>query len=101
MWEGERLLPAEWVEQATARQTSNGSNPDSPWDQGYGYQFWRNRHGAYRASGAGGQLALVMPEQDAVVAITAGTSQIRDIFNPCLGSPGARHARRTARCQSG
>ena len=80
-WEGEQLLSAEWVEQATSRQTSNGSNPDSPWDQGYGYQFWRNRHGAYRASGAGGQLALVMPEQDAVVAITAGTSQIRDIFN--------------------
>ena len=80
-WEGEQLLPAEWVEQATSRQTSNGSNPDSPWDQGYGYQFWRNRHGAYRASGAGGQLALVMTEQDAVVAITAGTSQIRDIFD--------------------
>ena len=80
-WEGEQLLSAEWVEEATSRQTSNGSNPDSPWDQGYGYQFWRNRHGAYRASGAGGQLALVMPEQDAVVAITAGTSQIRDIFN--------------------
>ena len=81
MWEGEQLLPAEWVQQATARQTSNGSNPDSPWDQGYGYQFWRNRHGAYRASGLAGQLALVMPEQDTVVAITAGTSQIRDIFD--------------------
>ena len=80
-WEGEQLLPAEWVAQATARQVSNGSDPDSAWDQGYGYQFWRNRHGAYRASGAAGQLALVMPEQDAVVAITAGTSQIRDIFN--------------------
>ena len=80
-WEGEQLLPAEWVAQATARQVSNGSNPDSAWDQGYGYQFWRNRHGAYRASGLGGQLALVMPEQDTVVAITAGTSQIRDIFD--------------------
>ena len=81
MWEGEQLLSAEWVEQATSRQTSNGSNPDSAWDQGYGYQFWRNRHGAYRASGLAGQLALVMPEQDTVVAITAGTSQIRDIFD--------------------
>ena len=80
-WEGEQLLPADWVARATARQTSNGSDPDSAWDQGYGYQFWRNRHGAYRASGLGGQLALVMPEQDAVVAITAGTSQIGDIFN--------------------
>ena len=80
-WEGEQLLSAEWVEQATSRQTSNGSNPDSPWDQGYGYQFWRNRHGAYRASGLGGQLALVMPEQNAVVATTSGTSQVADIFD--------------------
>ncbi len=30
-----------------ARQTSNGSNPKSDWEQGYGYQFWRCRNGAY------------------------------------------------------
>jgi CubicO group peptidase (beta-lactamase class C family) len=39
-WEGKQLVPASWVEAATARQTSNGSNPKSDWDQGYGYQFW-------------------------------------------------------------
>ncbi|MCW6004179.1 hypothetical protein K1W54_06235 [Micromonospora sp. CPCC 205371] len=39
---------------------------------GYGYQFWRSRHG-YRADGAFGQFCLVLPEHDAVVAITSGT----------------------------
>jgi len=36
MWEGKQIVPAEWVEEATSLQTSNGSNPDSDWDQGYG-----------------------------------------------------------------
>ena len=79
-WEGEQLLPAEWVEQASSRQTSNGSNPENDWDQGYGYQFWRSRHG-YRGDGAGGQFAIVLPEQDAVVATTSGTSQMADIMS--------------------
>lgn len=71
-WQGKQLVPAAWVEEATARQTSNGSNPKSDWDQGYGYQFWRSRHGAYRGDGAFDQYCIVLPEQDAVIAITAG-----------------------------
>jgi CubicO group peptidase (beta-lactamase class C family) len=34
-WHGKQLVPAGWIEAATARQTSNGSNPKSDWDQGY------------------------------------------------------------------
>ena len=79
-WEGEQLLPAEWVAEATARQTSNGSNPENDWDQGYGYQFWRSRHG-YRGDGASGQFALILPEQNAVVATTSGTAQMGDIMS--------------------
>ena len=44
-WQGKQLVPEAWVHAATARQTSNGSNPKSDWEQGYGYQFWRCRHG--------------------------------------------------------
>ena len=79
-WEGEQLLSADWVAQATARQTSNGSDPDNDWDQGYGYQFWRSRHG-YRGDGAGGQFALVLPEHDAVVAVTSGTRSMGVIMS--------------------
>ncbi|MCA1684857.1 MAG: beta-lactamase family protein, partial [Planctomycetia bacterium] len=80
-WGGKRLIPAEWVEAATARQTSNGSNPRSDWDQGYGYQFWRCRHGAYRGDGAFGQYCVVMPEQDAVVAITSGVKDMQAVLD--------------------
>jgi CubicO group peptidase (beta-lactamase class C family) len=80
-WQGKQLLPAAWVDEATARQTSNGSNPKSDWEQGYGYQFWRCRHGAYRGDGAFGQFCVVMPEQDAVVAITSGTRDMQAVLN--------------------
>jgi CubicO group peptidase (beta-lactamase class C family) len=81
MWRGRRLLPAAWVEEATALQTSNGSNPRSDWEQGYGYQFWRCRHGAYRGDGAFGQYCIVLPEQDAVVAITSGVKDMQAPLN--------------------
>jgi CubicO group peptidase (beta-lactamase class C family) len=80
-WHGKQLLPAAWVATATARQTSNGSNPNSDWEQGYGYQFWRCRHGFFRGDGAFGQFCVVMPEQDAVVAITSGTKDLAGVLN--------------------
>ncbi len=80
-WQGKQLVPEAWVEAATARQTSNGSNPKSDWDQGYGYQFWRCRHGAYRGDGAFGQYCVVMPEQDAVIAITSGVKDMQAVLN--------------------
>jgi CubicO group peptidase (beta-lactamase class C family) len=81
MWHGRRLVPSEWVEAATARQTANGSNPNSDWDQGYGFQFWRCRHGAFRGDGAFGQFCIVMPEQDAVVAITSGVRSMQAVLD--------------------
>jgi hypothetical protein len=49
----------------------------SDWHQGYCYQFWRCRHGAFRGDGAFGQYTIVMPEQDAVLAITSETSNMQ------------------------
>ncbi len=80
-WNGKQLVPEAWVDAATARQTSNGSNPKSDWDQGYGYQFWRSRHGAYRGDGAFGQYCIVLPEQDAVITITAGVKDMQAVLN--------------------
>ncbi|MEP7344785.1 MAG: serine hydrolase domain-containing protein, partial [Gemmatimonadaceae bacterium] len=79
-WNGARILPAAWVDEATARQTSNGSSPTSDWDQGYGYQFWRSRHG-FRGDGAFGQYMLILPEYDAVVAITSGVRDMQSVMN--------------------
>jgi CubicO group peptidase (beta-lactamase class C family) len=80
-WKGRQLVPAVWVEQATSKQVSNGSDPTKDWDQGYGFQFWRCRHGAYRGDGAHGQFCLVLPEQDAVVAITANCKDMQAELN--------------------
>jgi CubicO group peptidase (beta-lactamase class C family) len=79
-WNGKQLIPAAWVEEATARQTSNGSSPRSDWDQGYGYQFWQSRHG-YRGDGAFGQYMLILPQYDAVVAITSGVRDMQSVMN--------------------
>ena len=81
MWKGLQLIPAAWVEEATSLQTSNGSSPKSDWDQGYGYQFWRCRHKAYRGDGAFGQYCIVLPELDAVVAITSGVRDMQAVMN--------------------
>jgi CubicO group peptidase (beta-lactamase class C family) len=81
VWQGKPLLPKEWIELATSRQVSNGSNPKSDWEQGYGFQFWRCRHGAYRGDGAFGQYCLVLPEQDMVIAITSGLRDMQAVLN--------------------
>ena len=80
-WNGRQLIPRDWVDLATSRQVSNGSNPDSDWNQGYGFQFWRCRHGAYRGDGAFGQYCVVVPEEDAVIAITSGVRNMQSVLN--------------------
>lgn len=82
MWDGKHLLPQAWIEEATSKQISNGSGLETAgdWEQGYGYQFWRCRHGAYRGDGAFGQYCFVMPEQDVVLAITSALSDMSRVF---------------------
>lgn len=80
-WGDKQLVPASWIEQATSKQVSNGNGGKSDWAQGYGFQFWRSRHGCYRGDGAFGQFCLVMPEQDAVLAITSGVKDMQGILN--------------------
>lgn len=81
LWQGEELIPASWIKRATSKQASNGSNPLSDWDQGYGYQFWMCRNGAYRGDGMNGQFCIVMPDKDAVIAITADTPDMQGVLN--------------------
>ncbi len=80
-WQGRQLIPAGWVEQATSRQMSNGSDPTGNWDQGYGFQFWRCPHGVYRGDGAFGQFCIVMDKYDSVIAITSGTRDMSAVLD--------------------
>ena len=62
VWNGHRLLPEGWVSQASRVQVANPANTEPDWQQGYGFQLWRSRHG-YRGDGAFGQYMVVLPEQ--------------------------------------
>lgn len=77
-WNGEQLLPAAWVEEATRFhiQQPGEDKKDRPkaqndWLQGYGYQFWRCQGTGFRGDGAFGQFTIVLPEQDAVIVMTS------------------------------
>jgi CubicO group peptidase (beta-lactamase class C family) len=85
VWNGERLLPESWVREATSKHVDNAvpgdlAAADSDWQQGYGFQFWMSRHG-YRGDGAFGQYCLVLPEHDAVVALTSQTVDMQDLID--------------------
>lgn len=67
-WNGKRLLSEEWVATASAPHSDNSGNGTKDWVAGYGYQFWRNAREGYRGDGAFGQLSMVFPERDMVVA---------------------------------
>ncbi len=86
-WNDKQILPQEWVEEASTMKIIQ--HPDLPqtkrdssdWEQGYCYQMWRCRNNAYRADGAFGQYIIVMPDQDAVIAITSETGNMQDELN--------------------
>jgi CubicO group peptidase (beta-lactamase class C family) len=82
MWQGRRILTEKWIAEATRATSDNSNTQTNPdWKVGYGYQFWRCRHDAYRADGAFGQFCIVMPEQDAVLTIISGVQDMQAVLN--------------------
>ncbi len=87
VWNGKQVLPKGWAEEAsTAKIIQHPDLPQSKkdssdWEQGYCYQMWRCRHNAYRGDGAFGQFMIIMPDKDAVLAITAETADMQDELN--------------------
>lgn len=94
-WNGKQLIPAEWVAEMSKKQVES-INPGtrieqaaergmtketSDWMQGYGYQMWRCRPGCFRADGARGQYIIVVPEKNAVIAITSDVQDLQGELN--------------------
>ena len=94
-WDGHQLIPAEWVAEMSKKQVES-INPGtrmeeaegkgmtketSDWMQGYGYQMWRCRPGCFRADGARGQYIIVVPERNAVIAITSDVEDLQGELN--------------------
>jgi CubicO group peptidase (beta-lactamase class C family) len=81
IWHGKQILPESWIEAASTFQSDNSGNTNIDWQQGYGYQFWLCRHNAYRGDGAFGQFCVIMPDQDAVLAITSGVGDMQAVLD--------------------
>ena len=71
-WNGEQLIPAEFVKRATDRIYTN------PRGTSYGYFWWRHdmevgerKFDCISGRGAGGQFILMFPELDLIAVITA------------------------------
>lgn len=94
-WNGKQIIPADWVEEMSKKQVES-VNPGtrmeqaaergmtvetSDWMQGYGYQMWRCRPGCFRADGANGQYIIVIPEKNAVIAITSNVQDLQKELN--------------------
>ena len=87
MWNGSQVLSPTWVAEATKQQVTDGK-------YGYGYHWWVNSAAnAYYAEGAFGQFAIVFPQHDAVLALTAGVqigTELEDLvfqYFPAAFSP--------------
>lgn len=68
MWQGKRIIPADWVTKMTRHQAS-------PEGAGYGYYFWLREVGGVSyisADGDGGQQINIFPDDDTVVVMTQG-----------------------------
>jgi CubicO group peptidase (beta-lactamase class C family) len=80
VWNGQRVLPAGWVAEASSLQTPNGDWDQVDWQQGYGFQCWMSRHG-YRGDGAFGQFMVILPEHDAVIAMFSCTNEMQTVLD--------------------
>jgi CubicO group peptidase (beta-lactamase class C family) len=85
-WGDKQILPEAWIEEATTSKIMQKPEVDpakssSDWEQGYCYQIWRCRSNAFRADGRAGQFIVIMPEQNAVVVLTANIGDMQAELN--------------------
>jgi CubicO group peptidase (beta-lactamase class C family) len=67
---GKRIVPADFLEQATTSQTK------SDWaDYGYGFQWWIRPDGAYEALGIFGQSIYIDPARKLVIVMNGAGAQ--------------------------
>ncbi|MCR5264703.1 MAG: beta-lactamase family protein [Clostridiales bacterium] len=71
---GEQIIPADYVRAARTKQIDNRiTNSVHDEQLGYGYQIWCTRYGGFALNGMGCQVAIGLPNEDAVLAVTGDT----------------------------
>ncbi|GKX66477.1 serine hydrolase domain-containing protein [Inconstantimicrobium mannanitabidum] len=76
-YNGKQLLPKEWVASATKKQIETREG-------GYGYYFWRYKENCYRASGMRGQMCIVIPDKNAVIAVMSDLENDSEEVRQCI-----------------
>lgn len=72
VWNGKQLVSSGWIEEATKKHIDSAWG-DTPGDA-YGYQWWMNAYGGFRADGFAGQNIFIMPDKNLIAVITAGSN---------------------------
>jgi len=78
-WQGKQLLSRDWIRNARSAwsDSSRTHDPTSDWGAGYGYQFWMCQpKNVYRGDGAFGQYCIILPDQDMVIAMNSGVTNM-------------------------
>ena len=78
-YKGEQVIPAEWVKLASSKQIDNEQNrPGTDASYGYGYCFWQDHLGGFRADGMFSQFGIVFPQHNAVVVVNSSITIEQD-----------------------
>ena len=90
-WNGRQLLDSKWIEAAMKPQIMQykgrglsdeeiAALADDFRNQGYGYQMWCCAHNGARLDGAYGQWSVILPDENAVIALTGHCLKTREEY---------------------
>ena len=73
VWNGARLISAEWIEEMTKQQIESAPSMN---EYGYGYHIWRSvRKDSYQFNGLFGQNLFIFPDIRLVIGIYSGNTE--------------------------
>lgn len=77
MVNGKNIISKEYVKLATSKCVESDPNSTIDWTKGYGLHLWMGQEG-YRCDGAYGQVVMVLPEKDIIIACQSEVNGMQD-----------------------
>lgn len=73
-WKGHQIIPKSWVQDSLHVHVVSANGPVNFPGKilGYGYHWWQNPYGGFSARGVTGQNVHILPQENMVIAFTAG-----------------------------